>query len=197
MQECRKEKVLVIEGWVLTEEGEQKRTLQEKGPPRLSTNTHANIVAIPRACCLLAHYPGSKQQRLEADRTGGVIICGGKLHPGIMFVHWWSWQNGGLIHFKKWRNLFPWHHYVRYFVTLTHGEKKKKDSKLEGNELKLQLGSRPGGIEGIHMTGAHFHTITATVMAVIGWIGPLISYLQPLFTPQTSLGQFWDTSSSF
>lgn len=126
MQECRKEKVLVIEGWVLTEEGEQKRTLQEKGPPRLSTNTHANIAAIPRACCLLAHYPGSKQQRLEADRTGGVIICGGKLHHGIMFVHWWSWQNGGLIHFKKWRNLFPWRHYVRYFVTLTHGGKKKK-----------------------------------------------------------------------
>lgn len=45
---------------------------------------------------------------------------------------------------------------------------KKKNSKLEGNESKLQLGSRPGGIEGIHMTGAHFHTITATFMAVIG-----------------------------
>lgn len=45
---------------------------------------------------------------------------------------------------------------------------KKNNSKLEGNESKLQLGSRPGGIGGIHMTGAHFHTITATVMAVIG-----------------------------
>lgn len=120
MQECRKEKILVVQGWVLTGEGEKKKVLQE----RLSTNTHANIAAIPRTCCLLAHYPGSKQQRLEADGTRGIIICGGELHPGIMFVHWWSWQNGGLIHFKKWRNLFPWRHHVRYFVTLTHRKKK-------------------------------------------------------------------------
>lgn len=53
-------------------------------------------------------------------------------------------------------------------------------SKLGGNESQLHLWSKPGDIKGIHMTTVHFHTITATVMAVIGWIGPLISLMHPL-----------------
>ena len=99
----------------------------------------------------------------------------------MKLTEWWTHP------FQKWKKSFPLMASCKVLCNPPTHTKKK--SKLEGNELKLQLGSRPGGIEGIHMTGAHFHTITATVMAVIGWIGPLISFLQPLFTPQTSLGR--------
>lgn len=75
----------------------------------LGSNTHTNVMGIPRTCCLLTHYLGSKRQRLEEEGTTGVIICRGKLQPSVMFV---LWQNRGFIHFTKWKDLLPPHHHV-------------------------------------------------------------------------------------
>ncbi len=147
----------------------------------LSTNTHSNVVGIPWTRCLLTHYLGSKSQRLEGDGTRRVIICRGKLQPSVKIVLQQTWQNRGLIRFTKRKDLFSRHHHVRVFEILWVLFFK---SKLEGNESELQLWSKPQGIEGIHMTTAHFHTITATVMGIIGWIGPLISPMHPLFHPK-------------
>lgn len=87
----------------------------------------------------------------------------------------------GFHHFTKTKG------YFFFFLTIMWGTLWNTQStffffksKLGGNESQLHLWSKPGDIKGIHMTTVHFHTITATVMAVIGWIGPLISLMHPL-----------------
>lgn len=68
----------------------------------LCVNTHTDVMGIPWTHCLLTHYLGSKRQQLGGEKTRRAIICWEKLHAGVMFV---LWQNGGLVHFTKLRDL--------------------------------------------------------------------------------------------
>ena len=145
-----------------------------------SSSEPSKIVISP-----LTHYLGSKSQRLEGERTRGVIICRGKLQLSVMFVLWQTWQNGGekkihLFH-KTEGSLLSSLSCERLWNPQSTSLFFFFKSKLGGNESELQLWSKPGGIKGIHMTTVHFQTITATVMAVIGWIGPLISLMHHVF----------------
>lgn len=100
--------------------------------PNTHTNT-AHVTPQHKYTCYRCDYTMnlllvSTLARIKAGKAGSrqdwrSHYFGGKLHPSNMFVHRWSWQNGGLIHFIKWSNLFPWHHHESYFATLTHLKK--------------------------------------------------------------------------
>lgn len=149
----------------------------------LNVNTHTDVQGTPWRHCLLTCYLGSKRQQLKGEKFGRAIICWGKkLQPSVVFVLRQTWQKKRFPPFHKNEGIFLFlsHHHVRDSLKYSEYFFFFFKSKLGGNESQLHLWSKPGDIKGIHMTTVHFHTITATVMAVIGWIGPLISLMHPL-----------------